>query len=289
MDPYYCKAGAKDVIVKTFHLTNETPLVGFHGMVDKFGIVSLGPILLDTIDPICQKPYKKVDMRMYKGMDDYQKSNAAEAAITEDERVRAQALEAIIMYDSMVEAQKTKAQIMQQIKDMHEWQPIKIHGKDGQLPASMTELREVLDRLAKIDIEDKPMTKEELKDIFDKLADFFYDSESKLNVDVTIGEVKTIFDRLAMTDGMPNMNFSGRGPMEQITAADMTLLLETLAEHYATGSGKLNQAELDQYASEALIKLFDKLDDYYTFGEGSEQKEAKDIWMLFDYLAEFFG
>ena len=147
----------------------------------------------------------------------------------------------------------------------------------------------MLERLAKIDIEDKPMTKKELRDIFDKLADFFYESEAELNLDVTIEEVKTIFDRLSMTDSMPRIDFSGRAPTDRITAADMNLLLETLSEHYATGTGELNQAELDSYASEALIRLFDKLDYYYTVGEGTELNEAKDIWILFDYLAEFFG
>ena len=77
--------------------------------------------------------------------------------------------------------------------------------------------------------------------------------------------------------------------MDRITAADMNLLLETLSEHYATGMGELNQAELDSYASDALITLFDKLDIYYTVGEGTEVNEAKDIWILIDYLAEFFG
>ena len=86
-DPYNCKANIDQVEIQTLNLTADAPLVGFHGKVDKFGIVSLGPILLDTLDPICQQPYKKLDMKMYKGMDDYEKSEATEATITEDERV----------------------------------------------------------------------------------------------------------------------------------------------------------------------------------------------------------
>ena len=35
-------------------LPKETPLVGFHAKVDVFGIVSLGLILVDTLDEQCQ-------------------------------------------------------------------------------------------------------------------------------------------------------------------------------------------------------------------------------------------
>ena len=37
------------------------------------------------------------------------------------------------------------------------------------------------------------------------MAGFYYDSERELNVDVTISDLKTIFDRLAMTDGLPRI------------------------------------------------------------------------------------
>lgn len=51
-----CTSGAEGIEVDSFQLPEETPLVGFHGLVDAYGLVSLGPILLDTIDPMCQQP-----------------------------------------------------------------------------------------------------------------------------------------------------------------------------------------------------------------------------------------
>ena len=95
-EPSNCTASSDGVIARTLRLPRETPLVGFHGMVDKFGIVSLAPILLDTLDPICQEPLDNSDMTMYQGMDDYQQSKALEGSITHDEYVRAQALETIL-------------------------------------------------------------------------------------------------------------------------------------------------------------------------------------------------
>lgn len=50
--------------------------MGFHGMVDGSGIVSLGLILLDTEDEVCQHSTNNSDMSMYKGMDEFQKSKA---------------------------------------------------------------------------------------------------------------------------------------------------------------------------------------------------------------------
>ena len=49
---------------------------------------------------------------------------------------------------------------MQKIVNLHEWQPIKLHDKDGNAaPASVDELEDVLQALAQLDMEDRPMTK----------------------------------------------------------------------------------------------------------------------------------
>lgn len=95
-------------------MPKETPLVGFHGMVDEFGINQLGLILVDTLDPVCQHPYydEFTMPSIYIGMDDYESSMAVEESITEDEKVRAKALEAMLMYDNMVSAQKSKEEIL---------------------------------------------------------------------------------------------------------------------------------------------------------------------------------
>ena len=87
-------------------------------MVDEYGIVSLAPILLDTLDPVCQATQVNSEMSKYQNMDDYQKSKALEDTITHDEYIRAQALETILKYDAMVKARETKEQIMQKILNL---------------------------------------------------------------------------------------------------------------------------------------------------------------------------
>ena len=67
------------------------------------------------------------------------------------------------------------------------------------------------------------------------------------------------------------------------------MLLDSLADHYAMGRGKLNYKDMDTVSSEALVNLFDEMEDYYMSGEGSSDTEADDLWTLYDYLTEFFG
>ena len=93
-------------------LPEETPLVGLHGMVNENGIVSLGLILLDTLDSVCQTPIDNSDMSMYTGLNDFEKSKLVEDQITDEERTRAQALEAILVYDSMLKARQSKQDVM---------------------------------------------------------------------------------------------------------------------------------------------------------------------------------
>lgn len=57
---------------------------------------------------------------------------------------------------------------------MHSWSPIKLHDEET---FSIDDLKSVLDRLAQLDYEDVPVTKTELEDIFDKLADYYYESD----------------------------------------------------------------------------------------------------------------
>ena len=68
-------------------LPEETPLVGFHGKVDSFGITSLGLILVDTLDPVCSEPMTDgPDMWMYEAMDDFTAADFATSQITGKER-----------------------------------------------------------------------------------------------------------------------------------------------------------------------------------------------------------
>jgi hypothetical protein len=71
-----CQTELKGITETSLRLTEEAPLVGFHGMVDGSGIVSLGLILLDTEDEVCQHSTNNADMSMYKGMNEFQKSKA---------------------------------------------------------------------------------------------------------------------------------------------------------------------------------------------------------------------
>ena len=63
-------------------LPAETPLVGFRGKVDEHGLVSLGLIMVDTLDPVCQYASSVADMSMYKGLSETEKSKIAEDGIS---------------------------------------------------------------------------------------------------------------------------------------------------------------------------------------------------------------
>lgn len=101
-----------------------------------------------------------------------------------------------------------------------------------------------MSRLAELDYEDEPVTKADLREVFDKLAEFYYESKEELRVDLTIGELKGIFERLARVDNLPEAQFSGRDPGSPITVQDLNLLLSELADHFASGSGNI-EAGLD--------------------------------------------
>ena len=144
----------------------------------------------------------------------------------------------------------------------------------------------MLDRLAKFDYEDKPVTKAELKVIFNKLADYYYESDYDEQLTVTISDIKTVLDRLANVDGLPVADLDGRNPDESATVEELTYLLDTLSQHYASGPGMIE--DLDSYASASLVDIFETMEEYYTF-DGSTQKDAGDLWLLYDYLTEIFG
>lgn len=154
-------------------LPEETPLVGFHGMADSYGIVSLGLILLDTLDPVCHQPLDNSDMSLYQGMNDFQSSKFAEDQISREEKDRAKGLEAILIFDSMVKARESKEEVMEQIKTLHSYKPIKLHEDK---PASIDDLKELLDRLAHSDVENMPaartefeLNESEVKEMYEKI------------------------------------------------------------------------------------------------------------------------
>ena len=76
-----CPDGStKDTVLR---LPSDTPLVGFHGMVNMLGMTSLGVILVDTLDPVCQKPLlDDSNMWMYQAMDDFTAAQQTEGEIS---------------------------------------------------------------------------------------------------------------------------------------------------------------------------------------------------------------
>ena len=58
-DNFDCQAEFDTITKRTYDLPRETPLVGFHGIAYEEGLESLGLILLDTLDPVCQVPLEE--------------------------------------------------------------------------------------------------------------------------------------------------------------------------------------------------------------------------------------
>jgi len=84
----------------TIYLSEDTPLVGFHGKVDLLGMTQLGLIFVDTMDPVCKRTSSVDDANMwiYEAMDDeFTAAQESESSLTGNERARAATLEAILM------------------------------------------------------------------------------------------------------------------------------------------------------------------------------------------------
>ena len=94
-------------------LPKETPLVGFHAKVDVFGIVSLGLILVDTLDEQCQYAnwYQDYVEDIVDGEDQFEQAEYVEGAITDNEYERSKALEAILLMKSIEDNRKTQEDI----------------------------------------------------------------------------------------------------------------------------------------------------------------------------------
>ena len=156
-------------------LPSDTPLVGFHGKVNMLGMTSLGVILVDTLDPVCQKPLlDDSNMWMYQAMDDFTAASQTEGDISKQERARAQALEAILMDESLHNVHRTKEDIAEAIKALHQWAPINI--KNG-VPESLDDLKNLINQLEELDEDKEPLTNANLSLILDKIAQFYKDDD----------------------------------------------------------------------------------------------------------------
>lgn len=97
------------------YLPKETPLVGLHGIQIEDGILSLGLILLDTLDPQCQKPLEAPTIRGVDVVSKYLMDEAIFYEITAYERERAEILEAIIRWNTVEDARLHKEEIHEKI------------------------------------------------------------------------------------------------------------------------------------------------------------------------------
>lgn len=109
-DTSNCMPEEKGIEETWLRLPNDTPLVGFHSKSDGDMINSLGLILVNTKDPICQKPLTEGHFQTYKG-NIFEQSEAAERDITKAERAKANALEAILVYDTIQKARESRSEI----------------------------------------------------------------------------------------------------------------------------------------------------------------------------------
>jgi len=62
-----CRSDGMGVNEHLIRLTDDTPLVGFHATSDGLGMTSLGLILLDATESVCQKPLDYSILDMYEG------------------------------------------------------------------------------------------------------------------------------------------------------------------------------------------------------------------------------
>ena len=87
--------------------------------------------------------------------------------------------------------------------------------------------------------------------------------------------------------------FEGRtNKLASANTVDLTILLDKLAEHYYSKELILfeNGQDLPQQDDQALVELFTKLTDYYSFGEGKDLNPYSDkLWMVYDLLADAFN
>ena len=126
-----CKPKLSGIESISMTVPQEVPLVGFHGRVNEFGLVSLGLIMLDTISSKCLHSSSSFDMSLIQGNTAQEQADFAENSITKEEKERAKVLEAILRYDIMREAAVNKEELLQKIKDLVLGKEASDEGKKG--------------------------------------------------------------------------------------------------------------------------------------------------------------
>ena len=136
------------------------------------------------------------------------------------------------------------------------------------------------------------MNKPELKDLFDRLSEHYknqVDQGEWEDLPLTIAEIDEVYQHLnlAILDVTDKSAFDGLNPKSKASVMDFTMLLDKLSEYYAEGSGLFN--DLDAQDSESLSDFFDKLADYYFWGEGEDDEGADELLEVYTKLTEVFS
>lgn len=136
------------------------------------------------------------------------------------------------------------------------------------------------------------MNKPELKDLFDRLSEHYknqVDQGEWEDLPLTIAEIDEVYQHLnlAILDVTDKYAFDGLNPKSKASVMDFTMLLDKLSEYYAEGSGLFN--DLDAQDSESLSDFFDKLADYYFWGEGEDDEGADELLEVYTKLTEVFS
>ena len=91
----------------------------------------------------------------------------------------------------------------------------------------------------------------------------------------------TVNDSMA---GNQSQHFENRLDSATANISDLIVLFDKLAEHYATGPGRLNNLDV-----EVLINLFSSLSEYYALGIGAQMEGALELNKIYDIMAQAFG
>ena len=190
----------------------------------------------------------------------------------------------------MIKARQSKEEIMDQIKALNTQKPIDVN--DDDLPTSLDDLKEIFERLNHYDEEQKPVSKFELKTMFDKLEAHYEEfgtevTYQNMKIPVTWGDIKSIYDHMGNQDDL-DLGLNSRSYQANATIVDLTLLISRLSEAYASGTGKIKD-DLDEEGSELLIELFDTMADFYSIGLGQKVPQANDLYYIYNTLARVYG
>lgn len=159
---------------------------------------SLGLILLNSSEAICRHPIVKSKVEEFEGSI-FEQSKIAEREISKDERIKAKALEAIIAYDTIAKARESKEAIQKEIDALNKRIPMAKEVKD----ASM--FKEMLDRMAQLDMQRNPNTKKGMWELLDALHNYYKDAGTYGHPDyhlpIYINELRAVYNELSLQDG----------------------------------------------------------------------------------------